>query len=161
MAYWGMAMANVNTPKRAAEFIRKAVALKEKVSRREQLWIGSLAGYYESKQDEKERREAVVKALEDLCYEFPNEVEAKAFLVLQIWDNKNHGIAIPSRLAVDAIAQQVLAANPMHPGVHHYRIHLWNYGRADERALFPPRVAVNLRRESRTCGTCLATPFLN
>jgi peroxiredoxin len=135
MAFWGMAMANVNTPKRAAEFIRKATALKEKASRREQLWMASLAGYYESRQDEKERREAMVKALEDLSFEFRDDIEAKAFLVLQIWDNKNHGIAIPSRLAVDAIAQQVLAANPMHPGAHHYLIHLWNYGRADQRAL--------------------------
>lgn len=135
MAYWGMAMANVNTSKRATAFILKAASLKEKVSRREQLWIASLSNYYDSKQDETPRREAVVRALEELSYEFPDDIEAKAFLVLQIWDNRNHGIAIPSRQAIDALAQQVLAVNPMHPGAHHYLIHLWNYGETDKRAL--------------------------
>jgi len=136
MAYWGMAMANINNAKRATEFIKKAEARKEKMSRREQLWIGSLAAYYTGeKKDEKERRDALVKALEELSFEFPEDLEAKAFLVFHIWDNKQHGIPIPSRQAVDALAQQVLTGNPMHPGAHHYLIHLWNYGAGDKRAL--------------------------
>ncbi len=36
-------------------------------------------------------------------------------------------------MAVDALLEQVFAANPMHPA-HHYRIHLWDGQRA-ERAL--------------------------
>ena len=136
MAYWGMARANANNAKRAAEFTKKAVALKEKVSRREQLWIDSLAAYHgETKADEKQRREAVVKALEELSFAFPDDLEAKAFLVFQLWENKNHGVPYGSRQAVEAIAQQVLAANPMHPGAHHYLIHLWNYSAGDKRAL--------------------------
>src|SRR6187399_2379610 len=46
MAYWGMAMANVNNEKRAAEFMKLAVAKKAKASRREQLWIDGYAAYY-------------------------------------------------------------------------------------------------------------------
>ncbi len=135
IAYWGMAMANINNPKRAGDFIKLAVAKKAKASRREQLWIGSLADFYaETKKEETTRRGALVRALEELNYEFPDDLEAKAFLVFQIWDNKQHGLALPSRLAVDALAKEVLAVNPMHP-IHHYLIHLWNGAEGDKRAI--------------------------
>lgn len=135
MAYWGMAMANINTPKRAAEFMKLAVAKKAQASRREQVWIDAYAKFYaDSKADENGRRNALVRSLEELIYEFPDDLEAKAFLVFQIWDNKQHGLALPSRLAVDALARQVLAVNPMHP-IHHYLIHLWNGADGDKRAI--------------------------
>ena len=134
-AYWGMAMANINNPKRAADFIKLADAKKDNASRREQLWIGAWTAFYaDSKKDEGEKREALVKALEGLIYEFPDDLEAKAFLVFQLWDNAQHGSPLPSRLAVDALAQQVLAVNPAHP-VNHYLIHLWNNADTDKRAL--------------------------
>ncbi len=134
-AYWGMAMANINNPKRAADFIKLADAKKDKASRRELLWIEAWGKFYaDSKKDEGERRAALVKALEGLIYEFPDDLEAKAFLVFQLWDNAQHGSPLPSRLAVDALAQQVLAVNPAHP-VSHYLIHLWNGADGDNRAL--------------------------
>ncbi|MGB8168197.1 MAG: redoxin domain-containing protein, partial [Chthoniobacteraceae bacterium] len=136
ITYWGMAMANTNNPQRAAKFIKEATKRKDQASRREQLWIASLADYYaDSKKDEKVRREAVVSALEDLTFEFPDDLEAKAFLVLEIWENKSHGIPFSSRRALDSLAQEVLAKNPMHPGINHYRIHLWNGANGDKRAL--------------------------
>ncbi len=136
LAYWGMAQANVNNQKRAAEFMKQAVKRREKASRREQLWIDSFAGYFgESKKDEKERRTAVVRALEDLTFEFPDDLEAKAFLVLQIWDNSKHGMPLQSRRMLDGLCQEVLAKNPVHPGIHHYRIHVWNNQNGDKRAV--------------------------
>ncbi|MDB6175371.1 MAG: alkyl hydroperoxide reductase/Thiol specific antioxidant/Mal allergen [Chthoniobacteraceae bacterium] len=136
IAYWGMAMSNINNEKRAGDFIKKAVALKEKASRREQLWIDAWAAYYaENKADDRNRRGALVKALEELSFEFPDDIEAKAYLVFQVWDNKEHGIALPSRQSLDALAQQVLAVNPMHPGMNHYLIHLWNSGGSDKHAV--------------------------
>ena len=39
MAYWGMALANVNNAKRAREFVERATHLTNGVSRRECLWI--------------------------------------------------------------------------------------------------------------------------
>ncbi|HEV7404535.1 MAG TPA: hypothetical protein VGO11_16460, partial [Chthoniobacteraceae bacterium] len=134
MAYWGMTQANSGNVKRAAEFIKSAVKLKDKASRREQLWIDSLADFYaDPKRPDRDRRMAVVRTLERLSYEFPDDLEAKAFLVLRIWDNEDHGIPISSKQSVDALAMQVLAANPNHP-IHHYIIHLWN-GEDDRRAL--------------------------
>ncbi len=135
LAYWGMAMANVNNQKRAADFMKLAVAKKGAASRREQVWIDMWAAYFsEAKKAQGDRRSALVKALEELIYEFPDDLEAKAFLVYQLWDNSQHGSPLPSRLAVDALAQQVLAVNPTHPVVH-YLIHLWNVGESDKRAL--------------------------
>ena len=135
MAYWGMAMANVNNQKRAAEFIKVAVVKKGAASRREQLWIDAWAAYFsEAKKEEGERRAALIKKLEDIIFEFPDDLEAKAFLVYQLWDNSQHGSPLPSRLAVDALAQQILAAQPAHPVVH-YLIHLWNTGTDDRHAV--------------------------
>ncbi len=137
MAYWGAAMANINSPQRASDFIKEAVKRKEKAGRHEQLYIGAWADFYaETKKDEKVQREALVSALEGLSYEFPDDIEVKALLVFQLWDNKSHGVPLASRQAADALAQQVLAVNPMHPGAHHYLIHLWNGNDGDKRALF-------------------------
>jgi len=135
MAYWGMAMANINNPKRAADFMKLAVAKKSTATRREQMWIDSYASYYGgTKPDESARRKALVHALEELSYQFPDDLEAKAFQVFQLWENTDHGLVIPSRQAVDALAQQVLAVNPMHP-IHHYLIHLWNSADGDKHAI--------------------------
>ena len=134
MAYWGMALANINNPKRAAEFMKVAV-VKKGATRREQLWISAFGDYYaEGAKNDDEKRKGLVRALEGLNYEFPEDLEAKAFLVFQLWDNSQHGLPLSSRLAVDALARQILAVNPMHP-VHHYLIHLWNAGDGDKRAL--------------------------
>lgn len=135
MAYWGLAMANVNNEKRAAEFMKVATTKKAKASRREQLWVDAYAAYFApAKGTEETRRSGLVKALEDLSFEFPDDLEAKAFLVFQLWDNKQHKMPLPSRQAVDALAKQVLAVNPMHP-IHHYLIHLWNSADGDKRAV--------------------------
>ncbi len=135
MAYWGMAMANIKNPKRAGEFIKLADAKKAAASRREQLWIDAWTAFYaESKKDELDRRAKLINALEGLIFEFSDDLEAKALLVFQLWDNSQHGSAMPSRLAVDALAKQVLAVNPAHP-IHHYLIHLWNGSDGDKRAL--------------------------
>jgi len=135
MAYWGMAMANIKNPKRAGDFIKVAEAKKDKAGKREQLWIAAWTAFYaETKKDEGARRTSLIRALEGLIYEFPEDLEAKAFLVFQLWDNSQHGSPLPSRLAVDALAQQVLAVQPAHP-VSHYLIHLWNNMDGDKRAL--------------------------
>jgi hypothetical protein len=45
MAYWGMTLANVESPERAAGFIAKAVAQAPSLPRSEQLWIDAWATY--------------------------------------------------------------------------------------------------------------------
>lgn len=145
MAWWGMAMANVSNDKRAREFMKQAVARTNETSitRREQLYIDSLAKFYgvakksdEKKSDEKEgdsrRHRDYVRSLEQIIEEFPDDVEAKALLTFKIWDN-NGRLKISSHVATEALAQQVVDVSPWHP-IHHARIHFWN-NEADRRAL--------------------------
>jgi peroxiredoxin len=125
MPYWGMAMANVNNEKRAKEFLRKAVALKDKADARERLWITTLENYYREEKKEKMDRElGFIRDLEVIVQEHPADIEAKAFLVWKIWHAKKDA-PISSFQAVDALLDQIFAAEPMHPA-HHYRIHLWD-----------------------------------
>lgn len=134
MAYWGMAFANIENEKRARGFITKAVALKAKATVREERWIDALDSFYKEKQDDKTRRRKLVRDLEAIVQDFPAEIEAKAFLAFVIWTNSQKGLAISSHQSVDALISEILREQPMHPGGHHYRIHLWDSEKA-ERAL--------------------------
>jgi peroxiredoxin/tetratricopeptide (TPR) repeat protein len=163
MAYWGMAMANVEQKPRAAGLIAHAVRCSKDVPRHEQLWIDAWANYYQvddacraelrsgddarvqaavaaltatnDKRDETPLGKQLIKDLETLVFEFPSDIEAKAFLALQNWLNSDWGSGIPisSYAAVDALIEQVLQQAPLHPA-HHYRVHLWDQEKA-ERAL--------------------------
>ena len=131
MAYWGMAMANTSNKDRAKDFIKEAVDRKDKITEREKMYIDALHAWY--KADEKkstERAEKYTDALEKILYKYPEDLEAKAFLGLQMWMNRRYKLKIQSHLAVDALLQQVLAKNPLHP-CHHYVIHLWDHERAE------------------------------
>src|SRR5688572_22149541 len=130
MAYWGMAMANGGNEKRAKEFIRQAAQRKQKVSKREVMWIDGLNDYYHgSEKDEAKRRRNHIRSVEAIVQEFPEDVEAKAFLAWRIWDSRSK-LPISSLQAVDALLDQVFQAEPMHPA-HHFRIHLWDEEKAE------------------------------
>ena len=79
MAYWGLAMANVNNDKRAKLFIEKAASKKASGSPREAAWIDALAATYVGP-DTTDRRRKYVRDLEALVQDDPNDLEAKAFL---------------------------------------------------------------------------------
>ncbi|MFP6766816.1 MAG: hypothetical protein VB859_01510, partial [Planctomycetaceae bacterium] len=131
IAYWGMAMANVSNAKRSKGFIALAVKRKDKVTERERLYIEALDTFIQAgSKKNKERSQKYAKALERISYKFPDDIEAKALLGLQMWINRRHGIPINSHLAVSALLEQVIAKNPSHP-CHHYRIHLWDYERPE------------------------------
>jgi peroxiredoxin len=127
MAYWGMAMANINNSKRAPGFIAEAVKRKAKATPREQKYIDAAAAYIKAgSKKSKERSQALATAFEKIALDFPNDLEAKAFLGLQLYLNRGRGIPITSYLAIDALLKDVLAKEPLHQ-VHHFRIHLWDY----------------------------------
>ena len=131
IAYWGMAMANASNAKRSKGFIALAVKRKSKVTERERLYIEALDTFIQAgSKKEKDRSQKYAKALERISYKFPDDIEAKALLGLQMWVNRRRGIPINSHLAVSALLEQVIAKNPLHP-CHHYRIHLWDYERPE------------------------------
>ena len=133
MAYWGMAMANIYNQKRARGFIDEALERRKGISRREELWLDGYATYLKAdSKKNKQRRREYIRSLEEILHEFPDDLEAKAFLVVRLWQFKRN-LPIPSYQAVDALLDQIFAVEPRHPA-HHYRIHLWDYEKP-ERAL--------------------------
>ena len=66
----------------------------------------------------------MLQGLETVVQEFPTDIDARAWLALVTWQNAAAGIG--SRQAVDIVLDTVLQVEPMHPGAHHYRIHLWD-----------------------------------
>ena len=158
MAYWGIALANIDDPARARWFARTAWLKRGIVSEREQRWVDALARYYgvegpdepkgleapdtrrdlvteddaeqyadapKPKEPDKAATERYIKDLEELVWDYPDDIEAKALLANQLWLARNQGLPTTSRMAVEALLQDVFAVEPMHPA-HHYRIHLWD-----------------------------------
>lgn len=125
MAYWGMAMANLNNEKRARGFLAKAVERKAKAHPHELPWILFLENYLkEDKREDNKRELDAIKDIETIVQTYPDNIEAKAFLAWKIWHGKNEA-SISSPMAVQAILDQVFAIDPDHPA-HHYSIHLWD-----------------------------------
>ena len=150
IAYWGMAMANRNNANRARGFLDEALQRKDQgAGQREKLYIDALNELIpkarkedqkqaeESKENEREakkrRAEKYITAMEKVIDQFPDDIEAKAFIVVQMWMANGSGVKIISRYAVDALLKEIFAVNPAHPA-HHYRIHLWD-GNRPENAL--------------------------
>ena len=138
MAWWGIAMANVENPKRARSLMADGMGKRlDHLTPKERAWMQSLSDFYEERKggDDKARLRSLVRDWEQIVSDHPDDIEAKAFLVGRIWRSDAYaGVKISSHLSVDALAKEVLAKAPAHPGIHHYRIHLWNHEK-DERAL--------------------------
>ncbi len=134
MAYWGMAVANRGNAERAKGFIAEAKKRRNKAGKREQLWIDSEVNYWaDTKKAKKDRRRKMIRDLESIIFEYPDDIEAKAFLAVWLWQSARDGLPIHSHGAVTALIEDVLDVEPMHP-CHHFRIHLWDSEKA-ERAL--------------------------
>lgn len=125
IAYWGMAMANEENLKRAKGFIKESVKHKGSASKREKLYIEAADAYLNASGKEAAKKsQNIVKAFEAIAKEFPDDVEA---LALQAYFLQKFRSAVKkSHDDVEAVIQQVLAKEPLHP-VHHYKIHLWDY----------------------------------
>lgn len=74
------------------------------------------------RKDQKERLKQYVNELEKIAYDFPDDIEIKAMLVLQYWQNGE----IQSPFAINGLLSDIFHSNPRHPA-HHFRIHLWDY----------------------------------
>ena len=127
MAYWGMAMANVNNPKRAKGFLKTAnqFAAKATITPRERLYLDALSAFYKEGGDDKSRRQGMLLGLEAIVQDFPDDAEARAWLAMIAWQNSTQD-GIGSRQAVETLVEGTLRAEPLHAGAHHYRIHLWD-----------------------------------
>jgi peroxiredoxin len=74
----------------------------------------------------KERFKGYARELDEIVQDYPDEIELKAMLVLQLWQNQSQGHDIQSYTALDSLLDDIFRRNPRHPA-HHFRIHLWDY----------------------------------
>ncbi|MBY0506023.1 MAG: redoxin domain-containing protein [Bryobacteraceae bacterium] len=123
MCYWGLARAAGD--ERSEAFILEAAKRKASVSERERLYIDALVARDHTDRlrdrgdDYTERNKEYKKILETLCLKYPEDDEARLLLAMA-----NMGDA---RYGTELVLREVQARQPSHPGVHHYRIHNWNY----------------------------------
>ncbi len=147
MALWGIAMTYIHplwqdrpTPEilaRGAELAAKARSLVA-ASDRERAYVDTIGAYFDggdalSEEERLARFEAAWRRVHEANLD---DLEAKAFfalahLALADPDDKTYEI----QRAAGAIAEEVLAAAPDHPGAHHYIIHSYDYPPLAELAL--------------------------
>jgi hypothetical protein len=171
MAYWGMALANVNNDKRAKLFIADAVKRKGTATEREKMYIDALDAWYKAETgDEKKKKtraQNYVTALENIIHKFPDDVEARAMLGLFLWQNRaeldepnpgNQPAASGASLSSPSVGQrQGLAGHELGrklwsvcsgycPHVAYVGAHLFG-----SKAVFRRRLAPGSRGENRSC----------
>jgi len=128
MGYWGIAMTRFGNDSLVKDTLTLAMRHLNRVSAREKVWLQSVYDFHtaDSKMPDREktRKANYLRELHSLVDQYPDDIEAKAFLAHALLDWRN---AEPNqtRETTDALMKQVLAVNPSHP-IHHYRIHLWD-----------------------------------
>lgn len=140
MCYWGIALAygpNINAPMDAASgrlayaAIRQAGQHATTVSTREQALIRALATRYtaEPPADRAELDAAYSRAMAEVAQRFVDDTEAKtlyaeSLMDLSPWDYwAADGTPKPNTTTLLSHLEQVLAAEPGHPGANHFYIH--------------------------------------
>ena len=106
MAYWGMAKANANNEKRAKIFISKAEGLKAGAGEKHREWITCESEFASSEKPQKGKMKSYLVRLEALSKKYPNDIELKAFLALEQWEEK--GISGKSTEEIDKLMNEVL-----------------------------------------------------
>jgi len=148
MAYWGMALVlgpNINmamspeAEQPAHKTIRKAVALKNTVSEREQAYIDALAKRYSG--EEKPNRSALDRAyaaaMRELHDRYPDDLDAAALYAeaemnLRPWNYWTRDMQpYPETTQILSVLESVMARNPNHPGAIHLYIHSVEYARPE------------------------------
>ena len=79
----------------------------------------------EDEDDGPARIKELIQDIEKIVRAYPDDVEAKAFLVVTCWYGRWFGIEISSKQALQSVLDEVFEVHPNHPA-HHYRIHLWD-----------------------------------
>jgi tetratricopeptide (TPR) repeat protein len=140
MCYWGIALAygpNINAPMDTANgrlayaAIQQALKHEKKVNARERALIRALATRYEAEPpvDRPELDTAYARTMADVVQRFPDDLEAKtlyaeSLMDLSPWDYWiSDGNPKPNTTKLLSHLEQVLAADPNHPGANHFYIH--------------------------------------
>jgi hypothetical protein len=136
MAYWGEAM-TFNQPvwQRTSPDLAKAALNKlapaadarraKAPTEKEQDWIGAVERLYGSG-DKLARDLAYADAMKRMAEKYANDDEVKAFYALSLLGTSHNGRDVAIYMRAAAIAEQIYAKNPQHPGAAHYLIHCYD-----------------------------------
>lgn len=159
MPWWGVAMVSVGdfrpqfqidglnavaarqpvTNPRAKQAVEKALALSAvpgKATDLERMYIAAVAARRDT--TSKDPLLGYTNALRELIKKYPDQVEAKLYLALQIM----HGFVLPEHtprvgsMEAVAILRDLVKEHPKHPGVLHFIIHAWEGSTFAEEAEF-------------------------
>ena len=137
MGYWGQAMAIVHplwSDPPSEEAYARGVALlataREKASTDHELaYVEALSGYFDVGRSDRERPNLVAfeAGFQRLHEEWPDDPEGAAFYALaQLSTVDPTDKTYSKQRQAGALAEQVLASVPDHPGAHHYIIHAYD-----------------------------------
>ena len=138
IGYWGIAMSHWyqiwSPPSPAAlqrgwEAVEKAQAALSPTPRERDYIMAAEAFFKEwEKRDHRTRALAYEQAMAQVAHRYPHDTEAAAFYALALQataDPKDKSYA--QQRQSSAIAEQIFAATPDHPGAVHYLIHAYDY----------------------------------
>jgi tetratricopeptide (TPR) repeat protein len=138
IAYWGIALSLLWNPHIApptrnlaegAAAIEKARAVGFKTER-EKGYVDALAVMYADydKVDHRTRVVAYAKAMEALAQKYPDDDEAQIHYALALNTSASPADkTYSSQLKGAAILESIAVRQPLHPGIAHYLIHLYDY----------------------------------
>jgi len=111
---------------RAIEAARRANELAQvpgKATPLEKLYIASIVARRDVKS--KDPEEGYLQGLRAIAAQYPDEIEARAYLALHLMRGFDQPDKTPRLTSMEAVAilRDLLAKAPDHPGVHHYVIH--------------------------------------
>jgi tetratricopeptide (TPR) repeat protein len=126
--------AAVNGRIRAREYIEKAMALRDKVTPRERLYIE--AEWARRNPASKTNDADHIAGLRKLVTAFPDDEEAKSILGLALLDGFDSVTKEPRTNTMEGLQllESVVAKNDNHFGAHHYLIHGWEGSKTPEKA---------------------------
>ena len=119
---------------RAREAIAKAMALRDKVTPRERLYIEAEAA---RRQPQAEKPDADhIAGLRKLVAAYPDDLEAKSILGLALLDGYDPVTKAPRTNTTEGttLLHQVIATDDNHFGAHHYLIHGWEGSTTPQKA---------------------------
>jgi len=127
--------AAVNPQLRAREAIAKAMALRDKVTERERLYIEAQAAR-RAPGNKDEADAAYIAGLRKLVAAYPDDLDAKSMLGLATSNGFEPVSKEPRANTMEAIRllEEVVAKDDTHFGAHHYLIHAYEGSRMPEKA---------------------------
>lgn len=119
---------------RAREAIQQAMALREKVTPRERLYVE--AEWARRNPESKSKAADHIAGLRRLVAAYPDDLEAKSILGLALLDGFDSVTKEPRAHTLEGLAllEEVVARDDNHFGAHHYLIHGWEGSRTPQRA---------------------------